>query len=98
MSTAKTKKTLARMAWVTALRNSGDRQCRNSYEDDGYVCALGLLAEVAGIDDVWGRTEGNVGGHAGLSQAQSLMVARLNDNGVTFSEIADVIESWFPAS
>ncbi len=104
MSKARTKQELTRLAWIAALRRSGHRKCVNDYStSNGRVCALALLAEVAGINarDVDGLEVHEVGALAGLREDESQRVAWLND-GVdvinirphTFREIADVVEGW----
>lgn len=66
---------------------------RNGYghyrwtDDDGttgYMYLLPSVAEWAGLDSASGRIEDGTGGHVCLSQ--------MNDDGSTFTEIANVIE------
>ena len=102
MSTTKTKTELVRMGWVTALRTQGHRKCEGYYSQrvDGgivQVCALGMLMEIEGTR--WGHLKA-IGALAGLSPQQTYRVVKMNDGrGLsrprTFSEIADVVESWF---
>jgi hypothetical protein len=109
------KQSLTRLAWLTELRRQGDRKCEGDYfdwNDDGeqMVCALGLLAEVAGYgsdDEMPGSTE--IDQLAGLTEEQAEAVWMMNDGytampGITpevsvakhtFAEIADVVEGWF---
>jgi hypothetical protein len=108
MSEHKSKETLVRLAWIAALRNQGDRQCREMMRQGQLVCALGLLAEITEFSGSIIEAELVVGAMAGLDDNQCSHVACLND-GVrnkrlgfnlkfkkhTFSEIADVIEGWF---
>ena len=98
------KKTdLMRAAWLTELRRQGHRQCTETYRvEGGHVCALGLLAEIAGRK-VSPRTRVEaIGKLAGLTGGESSWVADLNDgywpmiNKHTFAQIADVVEGWFP--
>lgn len=103
MSTTKTKQELIRMAWITALRQQGERQCRIAHSRGRQVCAFALLAEVMGRPtDEWGT----VHQEAGLSDEQACAVVCMNDGGTTidtrvryephtFAEIADVVEGWF---
>ena len=104
MSTTKSKEELTRLAWLTALRHQGDRQCRAvPTARGGKVCAFALLAELMGMPtSEWSR----VYHHVGLNPFRALDVAAMNDGGQsfgsnqtfrkhTFSEIADVVESWF---
>lgn len=100
MSTQKTKEELIRLAWIAALRRSGDRQCEGELFNGTNVCAMGLLAEVTGMRRtaaaVVGRWGFNwLGRWAGLSPDQTTTVWHANDDSHTFSEIADVIEGWF---
>jgi hypothetical protein len=102
MSTPQTKETLIRLAWTTALRLQGDRQCYDTYRDGwGRVCALGLLLEVAGIDPDIEEPQ-DVGELAGLHARYSRQVVAMNDGDslagsrkFTFAEIADRVDSWF---
>lgn len=91
------KQQLVRMAWTTALRNHGDRQCRGAMTGpDGQVCALGLLGEIAGIPvDNQSLTYFKVADSAGLEPDQMVRVFRMNDQGRRFAEIASVVDGWF---
>ena len=92
MATTKTRQELVRLAWVTALRQQGDRQCHGSFTSGDKVCALTVLREVSG--DSQGRL--TLGELAGISNNQFADIILLNDAAkATFSEIADVVESWF---
>lgn len=100
MATTKTREELVRMAWVTALRQQGDRQCHGMGHYKGSVCALMLAGEVAGLSERE-RTYSRCASAVGLSDGQCGDVMGMND-GIndadhkhTFSEIADVVESWF---
>ena len=101
MSEVKPKETLMRLAWIAALRREGHRKCTGEYQSGfGKVCALGLLAEVAGkkVDGLTRIDE--VGGWAGLDFMASARVMNMND-GVgqpkrTFSEIAGWLEGGAP--
>lgn len=106
------KQTLTRLAWITELRRQGHRQCRMEYaEDDGrntHVCALGLLAEVAGIhpSEMYAMHGSDIGALAGMKLWHCQKIVAMNDGERihgrrtkyrkhTFSEIADAIEAWF---
>ena len=90
MSTTKTKTELVRMAWVTALRTQGHRQCRGRFLDGNKVCALSLIREVTPT------SRGGLTESVGISRDQMRHIIALNDKRkATFSEIADVVESWF---
>jgi hypothetical protein len=102
MSEQLTKEELIRMAWITALRRDGGRQCDGQFIAKGNrVCALGLLGEVAGLSrrqirhTRWMHKIGELGG---LSYEETEIVWQGNDDGCTFAEIADVVEGWFSQS
>lgn len=99
------KTALVRASWLTELRRQGHRQCIESFEaDDGRVCALGLLREIAVERDErhlsdWDDIKA-VGALAGLAISRSEDVVCRNDGtqghpSHTFAEIADVVEGWF---
>lgn len=100
MSEPLSKTELVRAAWITELRREGHRQCFGTYWDGlSRVCALGLLAEVAGVDP---NDETRATDAAGISVRQANKIVVLNDGdhvaGVrkhSFSQIADVVEGWF---
>lgn len=103
MSTTLDKTALVRLSWLTELRRQGDRKCVGRYHAESLVCALGLLAECAGVTVQNGGTcAADVGALAGLTQDQSFDISDRNDGtgGAhtphTFAEIADVVASWFP--
>ena len=90
MSTTRTKTELVRMAWITALRTQGHRQCRGRFNKGNKVCALGLIREVAQT------SHGTLCEIVGISLDQMRHIIVLNDKRrATFAEIADVVESWF---
>ena len=95
MSTTKTKTELVRMAWVTALRTQGHRQCRGRFLDGNKVCALSLIREVAPTSR--GQlSRGQLMESVGISLDQARHIIDLNDKRrATFAEIADVVEGWF---
>lgn len=98
MSTTLPKTDLVRSAWITELRRQGDRQCTGDYRKGKNVCALGLLREVMGFGSNW-ESEW-VERATGLEHWMACEVVAMNDgqDGYpkhTFSEIADVVESWF---
>lgn len=105
MSQVKSKEQLVRLAWLTELRRQGHRQCFGAYYGDSAntkVCALGLLAEIAGVDAEEFDETHEVGAFAGLSCEQTTQVWHMNDGDGdfaerhTFAEIADVVATWFP--
>ena len=94
MSAPLDKTTLTRAAWITALRQQGDRQCTHAWSDGrGNVCAVGLLGEVAGVTSYVKARE-----VVGLSACQmDEIVFEMNDTGSSFAEIADTVAGWFPS-
>lgn len=104
MSTTKSREELVRLAWLTELRRQGHRQGRNWGVGRGpgrKVCALQLLWEIAGRPKYCRAGFYHaIAARAGLDQHQMWTVVRMNDGicGRTqsFSEIADVVASWFP--
>ena len=109
MSTTQSKTDLVRLAWLTELRRQGDRQCTGTYREGDLVCALGLLAEIAGVKVRRGEAASLVGAFAGLDIDQSYYVSSRNDGGWcddnsahyhrhTFAEIAAVVAGWFTRS
>ena len=97
---------LTRLAWLTALRAQGHRQCRETCATDSQqICAGHLLSsEILNqpkLDIVMAM------GMAGLSRKQGWEVISMNDGRGydcfrgdcfrrhTFAEIADVVEGWF---
>lgn len=96
------KATITRLAWITELRRQGHRKCTGMLFKAGGVCALGLLAEVAGMTDTDDYLE--IGRAAGLTHFQADDIWKMNDGweGLmssvrqhTFAEIADVVDGWF---
>lgn len=93
--------------WVEALRSGEHKQCKNALHADGGYCCLGVLTVVAGyqIDTRRDRvlrpgnnpddTSSNEGYRAladfGLTDRIPLI--NMNDEGKSFSEIADFIEA-----
>lgn len=99
MSKIRTKEELVRLSWLTELRRQGHRQCRYAtYGPGNQVCPVALLAEINGLSAsprTWGFED--VGYLAGLSYCQISGIICLNDDDhLTFSQIADVVASWFP--
>jgi hypothetical protein len=87
-----TEEKLLRLAWLAALRREGHRQCTGTMFEGNLVCAIGLLAEVAGLStaDVEameeeqdlhypGRTEDALGELAGLDDYQVCDITSMND-------------------
>ncbi len=84
MSKTLEKTDLVRAAWTTALRTQGHRKCEGDLFYDGYVCAMGMLAEVQGITDETFANVGYeaVGAAAGLTSIQVDEVIAMNDGRV----------------
>lgn len=101
-----------RKKWVEALRSGKFEQCVGALHNGVGHCCLGVLCEVAGYtakkgQDSYYRYEGIIGEAAlpirafvGLSspigEYGGICLAELNDNGKSFAEIADIIESEPP--
>jgi hypothetical protein len=94
--------------WVEALRSGEYKQTRNYLQDEYGFCCLGVLCEVMGLenteDDILDITRyyyegdynislfpGNLGSDLEIDHDEGTLV-NMNDNGKTFSEIADWIE------
>ena len=97
-----TKEDLIRSAWITELRRQGERQCVdwNTGNDSNRVCALQLLWELVRTPEQIEPLYADLGALAGLSERRTWDVIDMNDGQAlfpksTFSEIADVVESWF---
>jgi hypothetical protein len=90
--------------WVAALRSGKYEQARgNLREGDGFCC-LGVLCDLASKDggpqwDGWSfmGSESHlpyfVAKFVNLNMSQESMLARMNDNGRSFKQIADHIEA-----
>ena len=95
-----------KVKWLEALRGGKYKQCKGRLRDtsNGFCC-LGVLADVngeswgvqkfdrielEGTDDLEGTTYWANG--TGLRMSQASTLAKLNDAGKSFSQIADHIE------
>lgn len=83
--------------WLVALRSGEYKQARSVLASHEGFCCLGVLAHIQGcpIELMFNRQESvtpTVYG-AGLDFGDMYRLARMNDNGKTFSEIADEIEA-----
>jgi hypothetical protein len=95
---------LVRSRWIAALRAQGHRKCEGELSNGmGGVCALGLLAEVAGFPERFVSYH-DIADAAGLNGDHIDLLWRMNDGDQvhepkyrkhSFSEIADVVEGWF---
>jgi hypothetical protein len=92
--------------FVAALRSGDYPQCREALKKDGGYCCLGVAAVVAGYTineslDIVERPDGSRGTTAGYSALADVgltrevrgPLVRMNDDGKTFGEIADHIET-----
>ena len=92
------KASLTRLSWITELRRQGHRQCHGSgAAAGGKVCAMELLREMLGLQDL--ASYEAVGVHAGIGSHVHKIInmndGRLGHRKHTFAEIADVVEGWF---
>lgn len=101
-----------RKKWVKALRSGKYRQAKNNLVDSGGYCCLGVLAKVRGVSDkrLAGQNclalfphlmravglRDNEGGFELVDGCETEYLSNLNDSGVSFAEIADIIESEPP--
>jgi hypothetical protein len=85
--------------FVVALRSGRYAQVRGAFRARDGLCAMGLLAELSGLVR-WEERDPSyfaaqfpaVLAWAGMDSATAVCIARWNDSGVTFREIADRIE------
>jgi len=90
--------------WVAALRSGDYQQGRDCLLSDGAFCCLGVLCDVIGLvviedyDTVQGAST-NCGYDfldRYISEDRRGVLIDKNDEGVSFSEIADYIEANIP--
>lgn len=104
-----TTEQLIRAYWLTELRRSQSRQCIGASCTPTNACALQLLAEITGdrayADRFGVRKLIQAAKKAGLSKDQAWKIIDLNDGENltdskqrTFTELADIITSWYPNS
>lgn len=94
--------------WIEALRSGKYEQCQDALHDGIGHCCLGVLEIVSGVPSrdkeilasrpvsKYGD-EIDEGAYQFLPQPVQVDLARLNDRGSDFSEIADYIEANIPA-
>lgn len=93
-----------RAKWIAALRSGEYRQARGGLIDDtGARCCLGVACAVAGVpdDEVKARNtfinldifRAGFQVELGLDLVKLNILAFRNDNGLTFAEIADMLEA-----
>ena len=90
--------------WVEALRSGKYEQGQGTLKSNNKYCCLGVLYDIS--EEPWNDggfnsyTKENTSGHlgrgfsasVGLNFSQQYKLSSMNDNGKTFSEIADYIE------
>lgn len=75
--------------WVKALRSGKYKQGVNRLAGGGYYCCLGVAKRCFGLDR---SPEGELLPETFLPMRVQEVLARKNDNGMTFAKIADYIE------
>jgi hypothetical protein len=81
--------------WIGALRSGEYKQGRGKFEHEDKYCCLGVLCVVGGIKPIDGDGIGNWSftidaiGNSGDPH----VLASMNDEGKSFTEIADYIEA-----
>ncbi len=91
--------------WLRALRSGDYSQCRKDLRDADSFCCLGVLCDVSGLGGWNGADQYVIGEdarsgypHGAVREAADVdggmvrRLARMNDDGASFAEIADVIE------
>jgi len=97
-----------KLKWIEALRSGKYHQTRSLLRDSNGFCCLGVLADIKGCswrpgivgdDPVFdGRSAKKEGAQylnedfAELTREQQHKFARMNDDGLSFNEIADNIQ------
>lgn len=98
-------KTITRAEWIAALRGGEYKQGKESLKKGRAFCCLGVACDLAGID--WRKLTANsrkvaefdlvdastLNRMLGVNDSDTRHLATMNDNGRTFSEIADHIEA-----
>lgn len=97
-------------SWIAALRSGEYQQGKGHLRDGSAFCCLGVLcdpAAKAGVGNWYGNTfdncqkvlPENVMKWSGLTTSNGVIsgdtLANLNDGGMSFTDIADVIEAEF---
>lgn len=82
--------------WIDALTGDKFQQTLSALKGSGGYCCLGVLCEIQGATsaELLDKYESKVDPRyaAGLSVELQNSLARLNDRGMTFEQIAQVIE------
>jgi hypothetical protein len=79
--------------WVEALRSGEHQQCTGFFQSGMKFCALGILCKVAGVPVLIENGSGNWPFVDEALPVRPEVLASMNDEGKTFSEIADYIEA-----
>ena len=74
--------------WVVALRSGEYKQARGMLKSDDAYCCLGVLSKQLGLLEEDGYA---LGSDYYLRTVFYLDLARMNDNGYTFQQIADLL-------
>lgn len=97
-------------AWVAALRSDEYKQGRQWLRDNGKFCCLGVLCDISKLGSWIGKSylrettilPLDVIEYAEMKSSRGLIgeygdicLTALNDNGKTFTDIADVIEKYW---
>lgn len=96
-----------RTKWLTGLRSGEYEQGDGYLEKDGRYCCMGVLCDVAKVprdpDDYFIFSDGRSSNatifgelRAQINGSRAETLAHMNDNGKSFAEIADWIETHIP--
>lgn len=93
--------------WLAALRSEKYRQTQGCLRHADAFCCLGVLADVKGCEwrsqcpIVGGENMANYGlldvNFIQIGKVEQQQLAKMNDGGASFPEIADYIEANIPA-
>ncbi len=83
------------MKWCAALRSGKYKQGKKKLKHAGRYCCLGVLSEIEGTkilarDETYNGDSLKTG--VGVFNNGGRCLAKINDSGITFPEIADIIE------
>lgn len=86
--------------WLDALRSGNYKQGKTFLYRDNVFCCLGVLCEIQNENwrDFFQRMDTSVlpeSFAAGLDETATSYLADMNDNGMTFKQIADTIEELY---
>lgn len=95
--------------WINALRSKQYQQTKTFLHDSGAYCCLGVLCKIQGAEPDTANWPENAQTQltllddndvstmdysAGLTNEQKNYLARMNDKGDNFFDIADFIDIW----